>query len=90
MTKINDTISFDEGVELGLQNSDFIVWFNENIQPKITFADGNYGTVKTCTTLDNNGRPDTWVFPELIVKAEYFTQESNKLDFNKYIINANI
>jgi len=46
--------------------------------------------IQTCTTLDNNGRPDTWVFPELIVKAEYFTQESNKLDFNKYIINANI
>ena len=90
MTKINDTISFDEGIELNLQNTDFIAWFNENIQRKITFCDGNYDKVKTCTTLDNNGRPDTWVFPELTVQAEYFTQESNKLDLNKFIIYATI
>ena len=90
MIKINDTIEFEDGVELNLQNGDFIAWFNTNIKPKVTFCDGNYSTVKTCTTIDDNGRPNTWVFPELTVKAVYYTLYSNKLDFNKYILYANI
>jgi hypothetical protein len=90
MTKINDNVEFESGVELGLQNAEFIAWFNENIQSKITFCDGNYDTVKTCTTLDKDGRPKSWVFTELTVKAIYFTPDSNKLDFNKFIIYATI
>ena len=88
MTKINESIGFESGVELNLQNSDFIAWLRENLQSKITFADGNFDTVKTCSTLDVNGRPDSWIFPELIVMANYFTQNTNKLDFNKFIIYA--
>lgn len=90
MGKINDTISFEEGVELGLQNTNFIAWFNTNIQSKITFADGHYGTVQTCSAFDANGRPDTWVFSDITVKAVYYTLDSNKLDFNKYVLYANI
>jgi hypothetical protein len=87
MTKINDTISFEEGVELGLQNTDFIAWFNSNIQPKITFADGKNGTSQTCSTFDEFGRPNTWIFDNMTVTAVYFTQNEN-YNFNKFIING--
>lgn len=84
---ITDKIEFDEGVELDLQNEDFKAWFNENVRPKINFASGDD---KTCTTEDLFGRPDSWVFPELTVKAEYYSNEGYKLDFNKFTIYGTI
>ena len=84
MIQINDTISFDEGVELNLQNEAFKKWFNENIMQKITFADGKNGTVQTCSTFDEFSRPETWVFEKLTVKAVYFTGNQN-YNFNKFV-----
>lgn len=91
MTKINDTISFDEGVELNLQNDEFKEWFRENCQSKITFADGKNGTTQTCATFDEFGRPSTWLFGVLTVKAVYFPIVGNQdFNFNKFICNVSI
>lgn len=84
MIKINDTISFEEGIELNLQNEDFKTWFNENCQPQITFADGKNGTVQTCSSFDEFSRPSEWVFEKLTVKAVYFTENEN-YNFNKFM-----
>ena len=77
MIKINDTISFEEGIELDLQNEDFKDWFNENIMPKIDFSD-------SCSKRDEWGRPSEWVFDSLTVLAVYFT-ENNRYTLNKFI-----
>jgi hypothetical protein len=87
MGKINDTISFDEGVELNLQNDAFKAWFNENIQPKITFCDGKNGTVQTCSTFDEFNRPSIWTFDNITITAVYLTQNEN-YNFDKFIING--
>ena len=86
MIKINDTISFDEGVELNLQNEDFKTWFHENCQPNITFADGKNGSIQTCTNFDEFNRPSTWEVEGLKITAVYFTESVN-YDINTFIIN---
>jgi len=82
--QINETISFEEGIELNLQNQEFQDWFNVNIMPNITFADGKNGTVQTCATFDEFSRPETWVFGNMMVRAVYFTQNEN-YNFNKFV-----
>jgi len=84
MIKINDTIEFELGIELQLQNEDFKAWFAENCQPNITFSDGKNETVQTCVTFDEFGRPSTWAFEKLTVKAVYFTENEN-YNFNKFV-----
>lgn len=66
LIQINETIQFEEGVELELQNEAFQAWFAENIRPQIDFND-------SCTTRDQWQKPATWEFPELTVKAVYWT-----------------
>jgi hypothetical protein len=77
MIQINETIQFEEGVELGLQNEAFQAWFEENIRPQIDFN-------ATCTTRDEWQRPITWEFEEVVVKAIYFTENEN-YNFNKFV-----
>lgn len=82
MIEIKDGFSLDE------QSQEFQEWFNLEIQPQITFGDGNYGTEKTCSEFDEFGRPLYWLFSDIKVKAEYTTPFSNKRDFNKFLIYA--
>jgi hypothetical protein len=95
------TTNIQNGVELQLQSQVFQAWFNENLVPKITFADGKNGTVQTCTTFDEFGRPSEWHFTECVVKAEYFTVTDipelaeninyrSNYNFNKFIIYGTI
>jgi hypothetical protein len=91
MEKINDIISFDEGVELNLQNDAFKAWFSENCQSKITFCDGKNGTTQTCATFDEFGRPNSWTFENLTVKAVYFPIVGNQdFNFDKFVCYGNI
>ena len=76
------------GKPLDDQSPEFQEWFNLEIQPQITFGDGNYGTEKTCSEFDEFGRALYWIFSDIKVKAEYITPFSNKHDFNKFIIYA--
>jgi len=86
---ITDTIQFDESKLLSEQSIEFQEWFAENCQPNITFADGKNGSVQTCATFDQFGRPSTWIFENITVEAIYFTENQN-YTFNKFIFNGNI
>lgn len=101
MIQINETIEFEPGVELLKQNQAFQDWFNENIQSKITFADGKNDTVQTCSTFDEFEKPLTWEFDKLTVKAIYWTIDEKpeialnpnykyNYNFNKFMINGTI
>lgn len=78
-----------DGFPLDEQSPEFQDWFNLKIQPKITFGDGKE-TEQTCSEFDLYGRPLFWDFENIRVKAVYFTDFSNKLDFKNFIIYGNL
>jgi len=89
MIQITDTVEFDETKDLESQSPEFLTWFNKEIAPKITFSDGKHGIPQTCATFDEFGRPSTWVFDKITVKAVYYTNNEN-YNLNKFICYGNI
>lgn len=77
-----------EGLPLSEQSSVFQAWFNENCMPNITFGNG-IDSEQTCTEFDEFNRPKVWLFDEVRIVAEYYTQNEN-YNFNQFLIYGTI
>ena len=60
MIQITDTIQYDESLPFNAQSTDFLTWYNENVQSKLAYD-------KTSTGIqpewDESRRPVQWVVP---------------------------
>ena len=72
------------GKPLQEQSPIFQAWFNENCMPNITFGNG-IDCEQTCTEFDEFNRPKVWLFDEVRVVADYYTQDVN-YNFNQFVI----
>ena len=71
-------INIIDGAPLHEQSAIFQAWFNEEIMPRIDFAE-------SCTSRDEFSRPKTWLFDKVRVSAEYLTDNEN-YNFKWFVI----
>ena len=66
------------GAPLSEQSQEFQEYFENEMHSKIDFSD-------SCTQRDEFNRPSVWLLPDMVVRAEYHTQNEN-YNFNQFLI----